>query len=101
MYTCTCMDATLHSTVCKHMHFLHNTISRQEDGYKVIQNMNKALKDEKDDDMTEYNSKSDDKETESESGDGNESGKEIPSMETDDQAEPPQIQFNNEVWGSL
>ena len=52
------------------------------------------MEDEKDDDMTEYNSKSDDKETESEYEDKNESGKEIPSMETDDQAEIPQIQFN-------
>ena len=66
VYTCTYMDATLHSTVCKRMHLLHMTIFRQEDGYKVIQNMNKTLEDEKDDDMTEYNSKSEDKETESE-----------------------------------
>ena len=56
--------------------------------------MNKALEDEKDDDMTEYNTKSDDKETESECEDENESRMEIPSMETDDQAETPQIQFN-------
>ena len=88
------MDATLHSTVCKHMHLLHMTISRQDDEYMVIQNMNKALEDEKDDDITEYNSKSDDKETESECEDENESRMEIPSMETDDQAETPQIQFN-------
>ena len=37
MYTCTCMDVTLHSTIYKHMHLLHMTISRQEDRYKVIQ----------------------------------------------------------------
>ena len=76
------------------MHLLHMTISRQDNEYKVIQNMNKPLEDEKDDDMTEYNSQSDDKETESECDDENESGMEIPSMETDDQAKTPQIQFN-------
>ena len=70
------------------------TISRQNDEYKAIQKMNKALEDQKDDDMSEYNSQSDDKETESECEDKNESGMEIPSMETDDQAETPQTQFN-------
>ena len=53
--------------------------------------MNKALEDEKDDDMTEYNSQSDDKETENEWEDENVSGMKIPSMETDDQAETSQI----------
>ena len=31
MYSCTCMDATLHYTVCKHIHFLHMSINQQEE----------------------------------------------------------------------
>ena len=29
MYTCTCMDATLHKTVCKHVHLVHMSISEK------------------------------------------------------------------------
>lgn len=28
MYACTCLDATLHNTVCKHAHLLHMLLSK-------------------------------------------------------------------------
>ena len=37
MYSCTCMDATIHNTVCKHAHFLHMSIYKDvhQDDSKV------------------------------------------------------------------
>ena len=30
MYSCTCMDATIHTTVCKHIHFIKMALLQQE-----------------------------------------------------------------------
>jgi hypothetical protein len=35
MYTCTCLDATLHNTVCKHIHLLHMTLSKQDESLLI------------------------------------------------------------------
>lgn len=31
MYLCTCMDATIHNTVCKHVHLLHMSVNVDRD----------------------------------------------------------------------
>ena len=49
MYTCTCLDATLHNAVCKRMHLLHMTVSQQDDRYgSVIKEYETSREDDKD-----------------------------------------------------
>ena len=51
MYSCTCMDVILHYTVCKHIHFLHMSINKQEE------EENTENKDELENDNDDYEKK--------------------------------------------
>ena len=38
MYLCTCLDATLHNTVCKHIHYVHAFLPDTKDGNRSMLN---------------------------------------------------------------
>ena len=46
MYTCSCMDATIHATICKHVHFLHmHKLARKGNSKPTAPSASKGMND--------------------------------------------------------
>ena len=59
MYSCTCLDATLHSTVCKHIHLLCIQRAKETEKYSDTEQNNSSSRSEKDDDVSNTESNKD------------------------------------------